>query len=289
MTSTSRTPRPPRGVTLPLRSSPTGTGFAPQRRQHEGCGSRSARRVDVGLRGASRPADRCHNSRAARTSGRTFHCDRSRGAVGPAERPGGKLQPVPARGRETARPLAGMERRGLRPGAQARSTDLSSTSARSGATGATRWTASRTRMPAIAALINELFIPVKVDRDVRPDIDTRYQAAVAELAGSGGWPLTVFLTPDGNVFYGATYLPPETLQGGAAPGGAGLPEGSRAHRIHGRGTPPARGRPVGGKAATLVGRGHAGRRRPHPPQLRCRRGRIRQRAEISHEQRRLRC
>ena len=66
--------------------------------------------------------------------------------------------------------------------------------------------------PEIATLINELFIPVKVDRDVRPDIDTRYQSAVAELAGSGGWPLTVFLTPDGNVFYGGTYLPPDTLK-----------------------------------------------------------------------------
>lgn len=66
--------------------------------------------------------------------------------------------------------------------------------------------------PEIAALINDLFIPVKVDRDVRPDIDRRYQSAVAELAGSGGWPLTVFLTPDGNVFYGGTYLPPETLK-----------------------------------------------------------------------------
>ncbi len=66
--------------------------------------------------------------------------------------------------------------------------------------------------PDIAALINQLFIPVKVDRDLRPDIDTRYQAAVAELSGSGGWPLTVFLTPDGNVFYGGTYLPPATLK-----------------------------------------------------------------------------
>ena len=63
----------------------------------------------------------------------------------------------------------------------------------------------------IAALINELFVPVKVDRDVRPDIDTRYQQAVTEYAGNGGWPLTVLLTPEGNVFYGATYLPPETL------------------------------------------------------------------------------
>jgi len=66
--------------------------------------------------------------------------------------------------------------------------------------------------PEIAALINALFIPVKVDRDVRPDIDKRYQTAVAELTGSGGWPLTVFLTPDGDVFYGGTYQLPESLK-----------------------------------------------------------------------------
>lgn len=66
--------------------------------------------------------------------------------------------------------------------------------------------------PQIAALINELFIPVKVDRDVRPDIDKRYQTAVAEVSGSGGWPLTVFLTPEGDVFYGGTYQLPETLR-----------------------------------------------------------------------------
>ena len=77
--------------------------------------------------------------------------------------------------------------------------------------------------PAIATLINQLFIPVKVDRDVRPDIDKRYQSAVAELAGSGGWPLTVFLTPDGNVFYGGTYLPPDTLK-------AVLPEVAQGYR-----------------------------------------------------------
>ncbi|HEY9137453.1 MAG TPA: DUF255 domain-containing protein, partial [Terriglobus sp.] len=48
-----------------------------------------------------------------------------------------------------------------------------------------------------ATLINEFFIPVKVDRDERPDIDARYQSAVAAISGQGGWPLTVFLTPDG--------------------------------------------------------------------------------------------
>jgi uncharacterized protein YyaL (SSP411 family) len=66
--------------------------------------------------------------------------------------------------------------------------------------------------PRIAALINDLFIPVKVDRDLRPDIDQRYQRAVSDLNGGGGWPLVAFLTPDGNVFYGSTYMPPETLE-----------------------------------------------------------------------------
>lgn len=66
--------------------------------------------------------------------------------------------------------------------------------------------------PEIAKAINDLFIPVKVDRDLRPDIDKRYQSAVAQLSGSGGWPLTVFLTPDGSVYYGGTYFPAETLK-----------------------------------------------------------------------------
>jgi len=62
--------------------------------------------------------------------------------------------------------------------------------------------------PAVAAVINEKFIPVKVDRDERPDIDARYQAAVSAISGQGGWPLTAFLTPDGKPFYGGTYFPP---------------------------------------------------------------------------------
>lgn len=59
-----------------------------------------------------------------------------------------------------------------------------------------------------AALINELYVPVKVDRDERPDVDARYQRAVQLLTGQGGWPLTAMLTPDGEVFYGGTYFPP---------------------------------------------------------------------------------
>jgi uncharacterized protein len=62
--------------------------------------------------------------------------------------------------------------------------------------------------PEIAAIVNRHFIAVKVDRDERPDIDSRYQAAVQAVSGQGGWPLTAFLTPDGKPFYGGTYFPP---------------------------------------------------------------------------------
>jgi uncharacterized protein len=62
--------------------------------------------------------------------------------------------------------------------------------------------------PEIAAIVNEHFIAVKVDRDERPDIDSRYQAAISAVSGQGGWPLTAFLIPDGKPFYGGTYFPP---------------------------------------------------------------------------------
>src|SRR5207245_3742904 len=62
--------------------------------------------------------------------------------------------------------------------------------------------------PAVAGIINEHFIPIKVDRDERPDLDARYQHAVSAVSVQGGWPLTGFLTPDGKVFFGGTYCPP---------------------------------------------------------------------------------
>ena len=61
---------------------------------------------------------------------------------------------------------------------------------------------------AIAALMNEHFVSIKVDREERPDLDAVYMEAVQMLTGSGGWPMTVFLTPDGRPFYGGTYFPP---------------------------------------------------------------------------------
>jgi uncharacterized protein YyaL (SSP411 family) len=67
--------------------------------------------------------------------------------------------------------------------------------------------------PVTAAVINDHFVAVKVDRDERPDVDTRYQAAVAAISGQGGWPLTAFLTPDGKPFFGGTYFPPEDRHG----------------------------------------------------------------------------
>jgi uncharacterized protein YyaL (SSP411 family) len=67
--------------------------------------------------------------------------------------------------------------------------------------------------PQLAAVINQLFIPVKVDRDERPDVDARYQAAVSAISGQGGWPLTAFLLPDGRPFFGGTYFPPEDSMG----------------------------------------------------------------------------
>jgi uncharacterized protein YyaL (SSP411 family) len=65
----------------------------------------------------------------------------------------------------------------------------------------------------IARLMNDLFVNVKVDREERPDLDEIYMNAVQLLTGRGGWPMTVFLTPDGQPFFGGTYFPPEDRYG----------------------------------------------------------------------------
>ncbi len=70
--------------------------------------------------------------------------------------------------------------------------------------------------PAVAQLMNERFVNVKVDREERPDVDAVYMAAVQALTGHGGWPLTVALTPAGEPFYGGTYFPPEDRHGAPA-------------------------------------------------------------------------
>ena len=80
--------------------------------------------------------------------------------------------------------------------------------------------------PEVAALMNELFVNVKVDREERPDLDAIYQGALALLGQHGGWPLTMFLTPKGEPFWGGTYFPPKALYGRP-----GFPDVLRA--IHG--------------------------------------------------------
>ena len=67
--------------------------------------------------------------------------------------------------------------------------------------------------PETAALMNENFVPVKVDREERPDVDTVYMGAVQAMTGHGGWPLNVFVDPEGVPFYGGTYFPPEQRHG----------------------------------------------------------------------------
>jgi uncharacterized protein len=67
--------------------------------------------------------------------------------------------------------------------------------------------------PGLAAVINEHFVAIKVDRDERPDVDSRYQAAVASISGQNGWPLTAVLTSDGKPFFGGTYFPRDDRYG----------------------------------------------------------------------------
>ena len=66
---------------------------------------------------------------------------------------------------------------------------------------------------ATAALINENFVAIKVDREERPDIDAVYMQVTQAMTGQGGWPMTVFLTPDGSPFYAGTYFPPQPTHG----------------------------------------------------------------------------
>ncbi|WP_431212256.1 thioredoxin domain-containing protein [Puia sp. P3] len=65
--------------------------------------------------------------------------------------------------------------------------------------------------PETAAFMNEHFVNIKIDREERPDLDHIYMDAVQAITGSGGWPLNVFLTPDGKPFYGGTYFPPRPV------------------------------------------------------------------------------
>src|SRR5262245_61196713 len=65
----------------------------------------------------------------------------------------------------------------------------------------------------LARYLNDRFVAIKVDREERPDLDQVYMAAVQAMTGGGGWPMSVFLTPEGRPFYGGTYFPPEPRHG----------------------------------------------------------------------------
>ena len=67
--------------------------------------------------------------------------------------------------------------------------------------------------PVLAETLNKFFIPIKVDREERPDLDQIYMTAVTSMTGQGGWPLNVFLTPDRKPFFGGTYFPPQAKWG----------------------------------------------------------------------------
>jgi uncharacterized protein YyaL (SSP411 family) len=71
--------------------------------------------------------------------------------------------------------------------------------------------------PEIGRLLNDHFVSIKVDREERPDLDQIYMAFVQESTGHGGWPMSVFLTPDGKPFFGGTYFPPDDRYGGQMP------------------------------------------------------------------------
>ncbi len=107
--------------------------------------------------------------------------------------------------------------------------------------------------PEIAAILNKWFIAVKVDREERPDIDQMYMAATQALNGSGGWPMSVFLFPDGRPFWAATYIPPESMYGRP-----GFPEILEA--VHTAWT--SRRDELAGSAAKLINALEGGHRRP---------------------------
>ena len=68
------------------------------------------------------------------------------------------------------------------------------------------WSTNPSKTEAIAGLLNRLFVPIKVDREERPDVDRIYMTYVQAATGSGGWPMSVFLTPDLKPFFGGTYF-----------------------------------------------------------------------------------
>src|SRR5699024_10780037 len=67
--------------------------------------------------------------------------------------------------------------------------------------------------PEVAELVNATSVPIKVDREERPDLDAVYMGATVAMTGQGGWPMSVWLTPDGQPFHAGTYFPPDPRHG----------------------------------------------------------------------------
>ena len=147
----------------------------------------------------------------------------------------------------------------------------------------------------MAALLNEMFVPVKVDREERPDVDELYMTVCQLATGQGGWPLTMFLTPERKPFFAATYIPREGALRPGRPAGAGparagaVAQPARPDRRFGRPDPggPAAGRRArGGRRGAGGGRVRAGLPgagravRPEPRRLR-RRAQVPQPAHCS--------
>ena len=129
----------------------------------------------------------------------TGHCPRK-----PAR---ARDQPVSAAAQAQPGRLVAVGPGGAGRGASAPTSRSCSRSATPPATGATSWRTRASRTTATAGVMNELFVNIKVDREERPDIDQIYMSALHHLGEHGGWPLTMFLTPAGEPFWGGTYFP----------------------------------------------------------------------------------
>ena len=231
-------PREPedRGLPLPRRAGPGRRGAGPGRGKrgradHERgplAGPRGGARPRVPAAGAPRARDagRGAGTEGSRSRPRSRRCrstgGRRRREPHDASRPGRRpARPIawPARRARTSSSTSTTRSTGT-PGVTRRSSGRVARTGRSSCpsatrpvTGATSWSASRSRIPAIAGLMNERFVNIKVDREERPDVDSIYMQAVQSMTGHGGWPMTVFLTPDGVPFYGGTYFPPGDRHG----------------------------------------------------------------------------
>ena len=172
---------------------------------------------DRGGRDASRTPSSATTARRP-GEGRTAWPRRTASRSAPASRRGNE----PARGRDQPLPPPARRQpgrtgtRGATRRSSARARRASPSSSRSAtrpATGATSWSTSPSRTRRPPRLMNERFVCVKVDREERPDVDGLYMEAVLDAGGHGGWPMTVFLDPDGRPFFGGTYYPPEPRYG----------------------------------------------------------------------------